>query len=278
MTITATTRLAAVLGYPVHHSKSPAMHNAAFAVAGIDAVYMAFPVEPDRLSAAIAGFRSTGALGVNLTQPHKEAVLPLCDSLSDAAQNIGAVNTLVFSSNGSIVGHNTDAPGYVRSFEHCTGKSVSGLRVVLLGGGGAARAVSYGLKVAGAHSISVVVRTPSSLSWTEAVPWTSEVLANLLPFCDLLVDCTSAGLSEETEKTLPSPIDLDLLSPDAVASTLIYCREGSLLRDARERGLTGFDGREMLITQGALAFELWTGVEPDIDAMRSAAFPLVVSG
>lgn len=273
MKISATTRMAAVIGSPVHHSKSPAMHNAAFASAGIDAVYLAFTVTPDRLSTALEGFRSTGALGLNLTVPHKEAVLPLCDSLSACARDIGAVNTLVFSQDGSIVGHNTDAAGYVRSFEHCTGRNVKGLRVVLLGGGGAARAVEYGLRDSGAHSVSVVARTPSKITWTKALPWNPEVLTNLLPACDLLVDCTSAGLSEETENMLPSPIDLSLLSSSAVVSTLIYNRECALLQDARKRGLTAIDGHEMLLYQGALAFELWTGVEAKIDAMRSAAFP-----
>ncbi len=272
MTISADTKFAAVLGWPVHHSKSPAMHNAAFASADIDAVYLAFAVAPDKLQEAVAGLRSTGALGANLTVPHKEAGLALCDSLSDAARTIGAVNTLVFGQDGHIVGHNTDAAGYVRSLTHCTGQSATGLRVVLLGGGGAARAVSYGLLDAGATSVSVVARSPDKVAWTKALPWKSGVLASHLPECDLLVDCTSIGLSEESESRLPCPIDLSLLPSAAIVSTLVYHRETNLLRDARALGHKVFDGREMLVAQGALAFELWTGVAPQVDLMRAAAF------
>lgn len=273
MNISADTRLAAVLGWPVHHSKSPAMHNAAFASADIDAVYLAFAVAPDKLEAAISGLQSTGALGANLTVPHKEAGLALCDSLSDSARTIGAVNTLVFSPDGTIIGHNTDAAGYVRSLTHCTGQSATGLRVVLLGGGGAARAVAYGLLDAGASSLSVIARSPDKVSWTKALPWKSEILASRLPECDLLVDCTSIGLSEESEIRLPCAIDLSLLPSAAIVSTLVYHRETNLLRDARHLGHKVFDGREMLVAQGALAFEFWTGVVPQVDVMRAAAFP-----
>lgn len=267
--IRGTTRLAAVIGWPVEHSSSPALHNAAFAAAGIDGCFVAAPVAPDGLAAAVAGMRAMGFLGASVTVPHKQAVIALCDRLSASAQTIGAVNCLVFTDEG-IVGHNTDAGGYVDALADKLGFDPSGRVAVLLGGGGAARAVSAGLLAAGASSVTIVARTPARVTWTDAVPWTDAEIGALLPRCDLLVDCTSAGLSPETESLMPAPIPVASLPSQAVVSTLVYHRDTALLAAAKARGLRVIDGAGMLVHQGARAFRLWTAAEPSLDAMWQA--------
>lgn len=270
MSIAATTRLAAVLGWPVAHSKSPLMHNAAFAALDIDAAYLALPVQPARLGDAVAGLRSMAALGASVTVPHKTAVMQHCDDLSPAARAIGAVNTLEFRADGSICGHNTDAPGYVQAFADASGESVQGRRVVLLGGGGAARAVAYGVEEAGASSVRLIARTPSKVDWKKAEAWESSVLSDCLSACDLLIDCTSMGLSEESEAKIPAPIPLQALPEKSIVSTLVYHRETALLAEARGLGYGVVDGAGMLLFQGAIAFQIWTGQEAPIEVMRAA--------
>lgn len=265
--ISAQTRLAAVLGWPVSHSKSPALHNAAFAATGIDAVYVALAVEPGKLEAAVAGLRAIGTLGASVTVPHKQAIVPLCDSLSAAAQSIGAVNTLEFRDDGQLVGHNTDAEGYVRAFEEASSERMHGKRVVVLGGGGAARAVAYGVTEAGGSQVQIITRSPAKLHWAHAAPWTPEHLAKHLADCDVLIDCTSMGLDAQSEAAIPAPIDLNLLPARAIVSTLVYHRETALLQQARARGLVAVDGAGMLLHQGAIAFALWTGKDAPIAAM-----------
>ncbi len=264
------TRLAAVLGWPVEHSKSPALHNAAFAAAGVDAVYVALAIAPADLSAAVAGLRAMRALGASVTVPHKQALVSLCDSLSPAAAQIGAVNTLEFHADGRLIGHNTDAAGYVHALQEASGQSIAGKRVLLLGGGGAARALAYGVQEAGAISVRVVARSPTTLGWTQAMPWTAELLATELPSCDLLVDCTSMGLSAEAEALVPAPVDVHRLPAHALVSTLVYHRETALLQAARARHLRTIDGAGMLVHQGALAFEIWTGKSAPLLEMRQA--------
>lgn len=270
MTIGARTRFAAVLGCPVEHSKSPAIHNAGFRAAGIDAVYVALEVLPADLGTVVKGLGAAGMLGASVTVPHKTAVMDFCDEISDTARAIGAVNTLVRNEAGGLIGHNTDAPGYVRSFDEETGSSIAGRHVVLLGGGGAARAVAQGVAEAGAASVQVIVRSPDKLSWTQASPWTSDVLKKACQSCGLLVDCTSMGLNEGSEAKIPEPIPTTELPKDAIVSTLVYHRETALLRDAKAQGLTTLNGAGMLLYQGAIAFELWTGTPAPIDVMRKA--------
>ncbi len=270
MTISATTKRAAVLGYPVSHSKSPLLHNAGFRAARIDAVYTKMEVLPAELGDAILEMRATGFMGASITIPHKTAVMAYCDSLSSVAQAVGAVNTLEFRSDGSLVGHNTDATGFVRAFEEASGQRIAGRRVVLLGSGGAARAVYVGVQKAGATSIAVVARTPASAGWTTAQPWSKESLEQLLPACDLLVDCTSIGLDSASERSIPVPIEIQHLPRTAIVCTLIYHRKTNLLVAAEEHGLQTVNGGGMLLHQGALAFEIWTGIAAPIAKMRAA--------
>lgn len=270
MSVTSATRLAAVLGWPVAHSKSPALHNAAFAASGVDAVYLALAVAPERLEAAVAGLRAVGALGASVTVPHKRAVLACCDRVDPVAARIGAVNCLELATDGALVGHNTDAAGFVDALQEGLGRSASGARAVLLGGGGAARAVAEGLREAGAGSIEVVARTPAKVDWIEAAPWTADELGARLAGCDLLVDCTSVGLSAESEARLPAPVPLEALPGEAAVATLVYHRETALLAAARRRGLATLDGAGMLVHQGARAFSIWTGLQAPIDVLWRA--------
>lgn len=261
------TRVGCVIGWPVDHSKSPALHNAAFAAAGIDAVFVALPVHPDDLPAAVAGMKAMGFLGCSVTVPHKEAVAALCDRLTEPARAIGAVNCLSFE-NGAIIGHNTDAGGFVDSLRDA-GIDPRGRRAVLLGAGGAARAVAAGLHEAGA-TVDVIARSPDKYEWTAARPWTAETLAELTPTCDLLVDCTSAALDPIREASIPVPIPIASLPGHAAVASLVYHREPALLAVARARGLSTLDGAGMLVHQGARALRLWLEIEPPVQAMRAA--------
>ena len=247
MIVSGTTRLAAVLGDPASHSKSPAMHNAGFAEAGIDAVYLALTVAPADLPTTVATLRTVGCIGASITVPHKLAVMALCDSLTPAAESIGAVNTLEFRDDGTLVGHNTDAPGFVQAFEEASGRTFADARVVLLGGGGAARAVNAGIRQAGAASVHVVARTPAKVLWATAQPWTLASLEKLLATCDVLVDCTSVGLSPESEAQLPSPIPVASLPSSAIVSSLVYHRKTALLADAERAGVRVVNGAGMLL-------------------------------
>lgn len=272
--IRASTRVGAVIGAPVGHSRSPDLHNAAFAAMGMDAVFVAWHVTPADLAAAVAGFRALGLLGVSVTVPHKRAVAALCDRLAAPADVIGAVNCLVFERRSDarvdIVGHNTDAGGFTDSLLREAGFDPTGCRAVLLGAGGAARAVHAGLRSCGAARIDVVARRPGEVDWTEATPWMPEHLSSLAPACDLLVDCTSLALSSENEAPLTTAVPLERLPAHALVASLVYHRRPALLEHAQARGLRTMDGAGMLVHQGARAFALWTGCEPPVNALWAA--------
>lgn len=271
--IRASTRVGAVIGAPVAHSRSPDLHNAAFAATGMDAVFVAWHVAPADLAAAVAGFRALGLLGASVTVPHKQAVAALCDRLAAPADAIGAVNCLVFERSDAgvaVIGHNTDAGGFTDSLLHEAGFDPAGCRALLLGAGGAARAVHAGLRACGAARIDVVARRPEAVDWIAATPWTPEHLAGLAPACDLLVDCTSLSLAAETEAPLSTAVPLDRLPAHAVVVSLVYHRLPALLAQAHARGLRTLDGAGMLVHQGARAFALWTGREPPVAAMKAA--------
>ncbi len=253
---------AAVLGWPVEHSLSPLMMNAAFAARGIAAEMIKVGVPPEGLAAKLAELRALPMLGASVTVPHKLAAHALCDELSAAARAIGAVNCLALDE-GKLVGHNTDAPGFVDA-ALAAGAHLANARVVLLGAGGAARAVAYGCREAGAQ-VEVVARTPQVVSWTRARAWSS--LEALFTATDLVVDCTSAGLDRERDAELVASLPFGALARRAWVATLVYHAPTLFLEHARARGHATFDGRGMLVHQGARAFTLWTGVAAPIDVM-----------
>jgi shikimate dehydrogenase len=276
--IRGTTRLAAVIGWPVEHSRSPQMLNAAFEARGIDAVLVPIGVPADQLDVAIAGLRAARALGASVTVPHKVAVAAICDSLSPAARAIGAVNCLHFTET-DIVGHNTDCEGFVDSLVEAGCNQPP--EVVLLGAGGATRAVAFALRAA--NRITIVARNPLRESWVEAMqkvvvrpnntqlvvrPWTE--IRSALEHADLVVDCTPIGLSSRDEEAMTDSIPLDAVRRDVWVTTLVYHRPTLLLERARERGHPTLDGRGMLVHQGARAFGIWTNMTAPVDAMRLA--------
>jgi len=263
-----TRREAFVIGWPIAHSRSPAMMNAAFAALGIDAVMTPMAVEPEQLPAVIARLRAGGMLGASVTIPHKLAVAALCDELAPAARAIGAVNCLELAGD-RLIGHNTDEAGFVDGLV-AAGFVLRGKRAVLLGGGGAARAVAYGLR--GARAVEVIARRPDdpSLAWAPAWPWTDAQLRECFARADLVVDCTSAGLDPATDVTFTAALPLDALAPGAWVATLVYHRRTDLLQRASALGHSTVDGRAMLVHQGARALTIWTGLPAPIDVMARA--------
>lgn len=261
--VTGATRIAFLLGHPVAHSRSPAMHNAAFPAAGLDARYVALDVAPAALGAAIAGLKGTNALGCNLTIPHKEAALAHMDALFESARASGAVNTVVFRE-GKAHGHNTDGEGALDALREA-GVRVPGSRALVLGAGGAARAVARSLRMAGAD-VRVSNRTPSrvaalgfpAVAWSEAAKHLAEV--------DVLVNATSVGMRGEEP-----PVPIDALPAGAAVLDCVYAPGGTKLTNAaRARGLVSVPGEAMLLHQGARAFTLWTGKPAPIALMRQA--------
>jgi shikimate dehydrogenase len=265
-TIAGTTRVAAVLGWPVEHTRSPAMINAAFAATGIDAVLVPIGVPPEGLPAVVAGLRAMRMLGASVTVPHKLAVTALCDELSPEARTIGAVNCLQLDGD-TLVGHNTDGHGFHDALV-AAGFSLRGKRTVLLGAGGAARAVAYGLREG--RALEVIARQPAHVSWAPAWPWTEEHLRECFARADLVVDCTSAGLDEATDAAFTDTLPLDALRADARVATLVYHRPTALVQRASAAGHLTLDGRGMLVYQGARAFSLWTGRPAPVDVLARA--------
>jgi len=277
----ATTALYGLLGSPVEHSLSPAMMTAAFGARAMDAVYLAFEVRPDGLSGALAGLRALGARGLNVTLPHKEAVVPLLDDLASSARTVGAVNTIVCD-RGRLVGHNTDASGFVEALREAEADPL-GARAVLLGAGGAARAVAAGLARAGAASITIAGRAAAraeeiagSLGELPGGPSFRATTLDDARLCDpdttLLVNCTPAGMDGGPDgAALAASLPLDTLSGGAIVVDLVYQPlETPLLARAQARGLRTLGGLTMLLHQGAAAFHLWTGRVAPLDAMRRA--------
>jgi len=262
-------KIGVVIGWPIAHSRSPAMHEAAFAALGLDAAFVALAVPPPSLGHAVAGLAAGGILGASVTIPHKEAVLALCTRVEPPADRIGAVNCLVFPGHGTVVGHNTDAGGFVDALAEAD-VACAGRRVVLLGAGGAARAVQVGLADAGAGPIRVIARRPSAVPWVEAEPWHDDVLADAFAGADLVVDCTPLALDPTAELDAVARLPLDALPAECVVASLVYHRRPLLLERAASRGLRTLDGKGMLVHQGARAFRLWLHRAAPVDVMRDA--------
>jgi len=267
---TGTTSLAAVIGSPVRHSRSPAIHNAAFRALDLDWIYLAFDVAPGDAGRAIDAVRTLGLGGLSVTMPHKDAVVGLVDELSDDARLLGAVNC-VTPSDGRLVGDNTDGAGFIASLTD-VGVSVDGRSCVVLGAGGAARAVILALGRAGAASVTVVNRTAGRAEQAAALAGPVGRVGSLgdLAHADLVVNATSVGMAGSPA----TPFDVGLLrvdDPPVVADLVYEPLVTPLLAAAGEVGAVTVDGLGMLVHQAAVAFESWTGLAPPIAAMRAAA-------
>ena len=261
-TISGKTQVAAVLGWPVEHSRSPAMMNAAFTADSIDAVMIPIGVPPEALSTIVSALRTMRAVGASVTLPHKVAMAALCNELSPQAKAIGAVNCIEIQDD-ALIGHNTDCDGFTDGLS-AAGFDLRGKRCVVLGAGGAARAVAWGLRTA--RAVEVIARKP--VEWANAWPWTDEQLRESFARADLVVDCTSAGLQDDGAFTDALP--LDVLRTEAWVATLIYNRKTKLLERASERGHSILDGKPMLVHQAARAFQIWTGRPAPVAVMAAA--------
>lgn len=259
----------AVLGSPVAHSSSPRLHAAALAEIGVDHRYRAVQCEADGLRAALEDAHAGGVRGLNLTLPHKEAALAWCARVSSEAQEIGAANTLVRLDEGWMA-HNTDARGLAMALQRALGAGLEAAtrRVAVLGAGGAARAAVQCLRALGAREIRVVARRPERAAWSiargaEVLAWRAESLEGVT----LLLDATPLGLDPRD----PLPLPLEGLRPGALVMDLVYGPAPSaLLREASRLGLAHQDGSRMLVGQAALAFGMWYGGLPPVEAMARA--------
>jgi len=273
MKITGKTAVYGIIGHPVKHSLSPLMQTEAFKEVGIDAVYVPFEVEPENLEEAVRGLRALSVKGFNVTVPHKERVAQLLDFLTEDAEVLGAVNT-VKNENGELTGYNTDAEGFLRSLVE-EGVELSGKRALMFGAGGAARAVGYALLKGGVKFLSIVNR---SFSRAKAVaellgkrgnvlvyPLKESAVEVLLKDADIIVNTTSVGMREDD----PPLFDYSKIPKGITVVDIIYNPpETPLLKAAREKGCKTVNGLGMLVHQGAVAFEIWTGRRAPIGRMR----------
>jgi shikimate dehydrogenase len=264
--ISGTTRVVGVIGDPVEHSRSPAMHNAAFAELDLDWVYVAFPVAAGNGAGAVRAVPALGLAGLNVTMPHKAAAAAACDHLAPDAAALGAVNTVV-NSGGSVVGYSTDGDGFLHALDD-EGVTITGRRALVLGAGGAGRAITHALGRAGA-AVTVAARRPEAARAAAALApdGTATALDEVaVEQFDVIVNATPLGMGGE-----PPPLDTTRLHEGQFVFDTVYPADTPLLVDARARGLRAAGGLGMLVHQGALAFTLWTGIAPPIDVMRAAA-------
>jgi len=278
--ITGKTRVVGILGYPVEHSLSPLMHNAGFQALGLDYCYVPFPVAPDNLGQAVQAVRALNLAGVNVTIPHKEAVIPFLDELAPEAASIGAVNTIVHQ-DGQLVGYNTDGKGFLLSLTEGLNLDIQGRTIVLLGAGGAARGVGMELARAGAGRLILINRnlergqelardiarhTGGNI---EARPWEEGIMAEALSGAQVLINTTSVGMYPHCH--VPPVVNPELLPEGLAVCDLIYNpMTTSLLEAAEAKGLRTLSGWGMLLYQGVLAFELWTGHKAPVELMKEA--------
>ncbi|QOR65608.1 shikimate dehydrogenase [Cytobacillus suaedae] len=266
-------KLFGLLGCPVSHSMSPAMHNDLFLHYGLNHYYHAFHVENENLEMAVNGLRALGVSGFNVTIPHKIAIIKYLDEIDEVAANIGAVNTVV-NMDGKLKGFNTDGDGFIKSLESCLDSPLQNKRILIIGAGGAARAILFSLAAIDVHAIDVCNRTLSSaiqligdcsykLSGTGISIRDAE---NRLNEYDIIINTTSVGMYPNLEEI---PLSLTNLSPSTIVSDIIYNPlQTKLLLEAKQKGSTTLNGIGMFVNQGALAFEKWTGLFPDTRRME----------
>jgi shikimate dehydrogenase len=275
--VNGATKILGILGYPVSHSLSPAMQNAALRASGLNYIYVPFEVAPDGLGAAVRALKALGVAGFNVTIPHKTEVINFIDELDASADAAGAVNT-VKNCSGRLIGYNTDGDGLIRSIASDFQFDVSGACIALIGAGGAARGAAAALCRAGAARIVVANRTPDRarelvsimsqrFSETELSAVSGfRALEDCLAHVDVLVNTTSIGMNFDTT----SVVGLARLPRTALVYDMVYApRATPLLQEAGRLGLRGVNGLGMLAAQGELAFTIWTGVSPPYGLMKS---------
>lgn len=268
MNINGKTTVTGIFGYPVGHSLSPAMHNAAFLHLNMNFCYTPFSVKPEFLGDAVKAIRALNLRGVNVTVPHKEKVIPLLDKIDEEAAFIGAVNTIL-NSDGRLTGYNTDGRGFMESLAEADIQT-DNKTILIIGAGGASRAISYYLakKAARLFIYDLDANKVEQLTGDLGRIYTNVIhikSLDSLSDIDILINATPLGLKE----TDPSPVDVSLLTERTAVCDLIY-KKTPLLAAASGKGCRTINGSGMLLHQGALAFEIWTGVKPPVAVMRKA--------
>ena len=285
MEISGKTRVCGVIGDPIDHTLSPVMHNAAFKHLKLDFVFLAFRVKASELGDAICGMRGLGVHGLNVTMPHKDAVVEYLDEVDSTAKFLGSVNT-VLNRDGRLLGFNTDGTGALKALRE-NGASPDGKKVLLLGAGGAAKAIAYALaKEAG--ELRVLNRSSEkaeelagllSRTFGKKVvggALSSSAVQRSLRDSDVLVNATSVGMDPNAKQSLVSP---QWLRPDLCVMDIVYSPvETELLKEAKAAGARVIGGAEMLLYQGAASFEVWTGVSAPVEVMRRALLNKLGSG
>ena len=277
-------RVCGIIGDPIGHTMSPLMHNAAFEKMGVDYLYVPFRVKKEELGKAIEGMRALNIRGLNVTTPHKVAIIPFLDKLDRLAERIGAVNTIV-NDDGVLTGYNTDATGFLQALLE-GGIEPAEKKVVILGAGGASRAISFTIAERGAHL--VILNRLLELDWAEelagqisqafkkevkALELNEENLVAMLEGTDVLINATSVGMYPSIDET---PVTANLLSPDLVVFDIVYNPvKTRLLKEAEAAGAKTISGLDMFIWQGALAFEKWTGLKAPVELMREEVFKVL---
>lgn len=277
--ITGGTRVCALIGYPVEHSLSPAMHNAAFKHLGLNYVYVAFNVAPERLKEAISGIRGLGICGVNVTMPHKISVIKYLDELDENAKLAGSVNTIL-NRDSRLIGYTTDGLGALNALKQ-VGSDPAEKKVVILGAGGASRSISFALAnyarelvilnrtFERAEGLASELRRIFGSAGIRAGPLSDNVLEEELRDADIMINATSVGMRPNVNET---PVRRELLHKNLTVFDIVYePLETRLLREAKSVGAKTVDGLSLLVHQGALSFEIWTGVKAPIEVMREAA-------
>jgi shikimate dehydrogenase len=282
MIISGKVKICGIIGDPIEHTMSPAMHNAAFYKLGLDYVFVPFLVKKEGLRQAIDGVRGLNIRGLGVTIPHKVAVMQYLDQIDDLAQKIGAVNILV-NDNGTLTGYNTDAGGFLRALLE-RGIEPKGKMVAILGAGGASRAISFVLAERGANliilnrtwdkAIELADRVARSFgNKIEALPLDKENLTKALGRADIMMNCTNVGMHPHVSETL---VTANQLKSDMIVFDTVYNPiKTQLLKEAEKAGATTISGVEMLVWQGVLAFEMWTHHKAPVEVMREAVIKML---
>ena len=270
-----------IIGYPIGHSISPIFQQAGLDHLGIDATYEKWEVTPERVGDFVAGLRAPGTSGINITVPHKQAVIPFLDEVDEWATAAGAVNTIV-NRDGRLTGHNTDGPGFLQALLVETGYSPDGTRALILGAGGAARGILLALVRGGVDSLVIANRTferAETLAQlasengvkSEAIPLSGDALSEAAASANLIVNCTTMGMSHGPDEQ-GSPISAAQIPATAIVNDVVYTPLLTpILKEAAAAGATALGGLHMLVYQGVLSFQMWTGRDAPVDVMLAAA-------